>query len=129
MVNGIAIECFAITCLVKEKGTGWMKTLRIPITDLDFDQEGPLVCSATLIVSGGWCDDEIWDEESELSDHDFQVEIEIRGDLILDCHGQAVDANAVGLRAVPTGNGTPGGTYLSTFRVAPKNKGEYPAQA
>ena len=38
------------------------------------------------------------------------VEIEVRGDFILDCNGQPVDANAVGRAAAPTGNGTPGGT-------------------
>lgn len=120
----LTIECFAMTCLVKEKATGWMKTLRVPITGLDLKSQmgdpPETVRQATLKVSGGWCDDEIWDEESELSDHEFDVEIEIRGDLILDCHGQAVDANAVGLQAVPTGNGIPGGTYFSTFRVAPR---------
>jgi hypothetical protein len=50
-----------------------------------------------------------------------RVEIEVRGDYIVDCNGQAVDANPVGLRAAPSGNGTPGGTYVSTFSVAPAN--------
>ena len=45
------------------------------------------------------------------------VEIEIRGDFIVDCNGQTVDANAIGLSPAPTGNGTPGGTFFSTFRV------------
>jgi hypothetical protein len=46
-----------------------------------------------------------------------RVEIEIRGDFIIDCNGQAVDANAVGLAPAPTGNAAPGGTFLSTFLV------------
>ena len=45
------------------------------------------------------------------------VEIEVRGDFIVDCNGQPVDANAVGLLTTPTGNGTPGGTFLSSLRV------------
>jgi len=45
------------------------------------------------------------------------VEIEVRGDFIIDCNGQAVDANAVGLSPGPTGNGTPGGTFVSRFKV------------
>ena len=57
------------------------------------------------------------DGESYLNERDFVVEIEIRGDLILDCSGQPVDANSIGLQAAPTGNGTPGGTYFSTFKV------------
>jgi hypothetical protein len=44
------------------------------------------------------------------------VEIEVRGDFILDWRGQTVDANRFG-RRFPTGNGTPGGTFLSTFTV------------
>ena len=51
---------------------------------------------------------------------DTWVEIEVRGDFIVDCNGQPVDANAVGRRSAPTGNGTPGGTFLSTFRVEPR---------
>ena len=43
------------------------------------------------------------------------VEIEVRGDFIVDCNGQPVDANAVGLSPAPTGNGTPGGTFLSSL--------------
>ena len=49
------------------------------------------------------------------------VEIEVRGDFILDWRGQTVDANRFG-RRFPTGNGTPGGTFLSTFVVDPEKK-------
>ena len=55
--------------------------------------------------------------EDRIDMRKVEVEIEIRGDYIVDCNGQTVDANAVGLSPSPTGNGTPGGTFLSTFRV------------
>jgi hypothetical protein len=71
-----------------------------------------------------WVRDEIErGRESWLSERNFRIEIEIYGDYILDCHGQAIDAEPVGLRAAPTGNGSPGGTYRSNFRVERKQRG------
>jgi hypothetical protein len=130
----LTAECFAVTCLVKDQGAGWIKTLRVPVVKVGFgaardttettpkNTTETTTKTATLIVSGSWCRDEIWGYESRLNNHEFTAEIEIRGDLILDYRGQAIDANPVGLRAAPTGNGTPGGTYLSTFRVAGKTQ-------
>ena len=54
-----------------------------------------------------------------------EITIEVRGDYILDCNGQAVDANAHGFalhghdceKVKPSGNGAPGGTLVSVFRV------------
>ena len=54
---------------------------------------------------------------TDLQPEPSAVEIEVRGDFIVDCNGQTVDANAVGLSPAPTGNGTPGGTFLSSFHV------------
>ena len=47
------------------------------------------------------------------------MKIEVLGNFIVDCNGQTVDANSFGLSPAPTGNATPGGTFLSTFRVEP----------
>lgn len=113
-------DCVAMMVLVPEERTGWIEVRRVPITGLVVEDQDGLTFSVTLCVDPDWCNDEIWDRTSIFRHNEVRVEIEIRGDLILDCHGQAVDANAVGLQAVPTGNGTPGGTYLSTFRVAPR---------
>ncbi len=47
------------------------------------------------------------------------ITIKIFGDLIIDCNGQAIDANNRGLESpatYPTGNGTPGGTFRSVVR-------------
>jgi hypothetical protein len=49
------------------------------------------------------------------------VEIEVRGDLIIDCNGQTVDANPAGPVGTPSGNGAPGGTFLSSFIVAQRD--------
>jgi hypothetical protein len=74
-----------------------------------------------LVVRPRWIRDEIEQGgQSWLTDREFTVEIEIRGDLILDCHNQAIDADSIGLRAAPSGNGTPGGTYISCFHVEKK---------
>jgi hypothetical protein len=74
-----------------------------------------------VLVRPRWVKDEVQKGgESWLGERRFRIEIEVYGDFILDCHGQAVDANPVGLRAAPTGNGTPGGTYRSNFRVEPQ---------
>lgn len=44
------------------------------------------------------------------------VYVTIKCEFLLDCHGQAVDGNHIGGR-LPTGNGTPGGTFESWFTV------------
>jgi len=48
------------------------------------------------------------------------VEVEIRGDLIVDCNQQSVDASARGAAGIPSGNGSPGGSFTSSFRVEQK---------
>jgi hypothetical protein len=44
------------------------------------------------------------------------VHITIKCDFLIDCHGRAVDGNHIGGR-LPSGNGTPGGTFESWFTV------------
>lgn len=120
----LTADCFTMTVLVSEDRTGWINPLRVPVTGLILDAatEGDpenTTRGATVCVDADWCDDEICDRTSIFRHDVVDVEIEIRGDLILDCGGQAVDANVRGLNAAPTGNGSPGGTYLSLFRVSP----------
>ncbi len=62
------------------------------------------------------------DKETWSGDEDRQqlpegnVFIRLLGDFVLDCHGNPVDANHVaGL--LPSGNGSPGGTFESWFRL------------
>lgn len=113
-------ECFSLTVISPESREGWGLLQRAPIIDVDTtDAPGQpgLVTRATLIVDAAWVKDAILSEKRIFNKNDTAVEIEVRGDYIIDCNGQAVDANPVGLSPPPTGNGTPGGTFLSSFRV------------
>jgi len=109
-------DCFVFTAMSAEREGGWWDVLRVPILDVQMDG-GPLVEKATLVIDGGWVEDALRGRRSLFIKSDTWIEIEVRGDFIVDCNGQTVDANALGLSPGPTGNGTPGGTFVSTFRV------------
>lgn len=117
LARTVTAECFVMTAFFREKEGGWRDPLRVPIVGVLVRGGGDLAEEATLLVRTRWVSDAIRGGETRFDGYGARVEIEIRGDFILDCNGQAVDADAVGLRDVPSGNGTPGGTYLSTFRV------------
>lgn len=112
-------DCFTIAVLARTDEDGWVRTLRVPITgvrlDDKFDDHHSL--GATLIVDGRWAAGAL--KNYTVFANTTRVEINVRGDFLLDCNGQAVDANARGRRAVPTGNGTPGDTFISSFLVKP----------
>jgi hypothetical protein len=114
----LRLDCFAMTIMSREREGGWWQTFRVPIVRVDTGPDNPLVRRATIVVGGRWLEDAVRGTETVFHDSPTYVEIEVRGDFIVDCNGQAVDANAVGLSPGPTGNGTPGGTFISTFRVA-----------
>ena len=82
---------------------------------------------ATLVVDAGWVDDAIESRKTIFNEYAAAVEIEVRGDFIVDCNGQTIDANAIGLSPAPTGNGTPGGTFFSSFRVEARSSQHRPA--
>jgi hypothetical protein len=122
-------QAVTMTITIYDPGTGWGRTLRVPITDLIPRYAPDLPPGETrevrIAIETDWQDDEIFGGHTTLSDGDFfDVEIEIRGDLIVDCSGQQVDATTPGLASAPSGNGTPGGTYLSCFRVQAKPRRE-----
>jgi hypothetical protein len=119
-------DCFAITVMSGERGEGWWETLRVPIRRVDTsvipsEQGDPAghVRGARIVVDGAWADDALAGTVTRFQGTGAWVEIEVRGDFIVDCNGQTVDANAVGLKPYPSGNGAPGDTFLSSFRVAP----------
>jgi len=129
-------DVITISAVTTEQATGWRVARRIPVIGVDTtpakgylkhypDDLPPGTTNQMRVrVRPEWIRDEIeYGRESWLSERDFRIEIEIYGDYILDCHGQAIDANPVGLRPAPTGNGSPGGTYRSTFRVEHKHRG------
>ncbi|NHZ64616.1 hypothetical protein [Massilia genomosp. 1] len=114
-------DCFALRFLIRQREGGWLVPMRAPIVRIDFaDTDPDLATGASLVVGWGWVSDAVRGLQTEFEGTKVGVEIEIRGDHILDCNGQAVDANARGHSGAPTGNGTPGGTYLSHFTVGEK---------
>jgi hypothetical protein len=120
--NTLLPDCFAITVMSVDTEGGWWQPMRVPVVRLESTQDPAdppnHVRKATLVVDGSWLEDGCAGRHSVFLAGDTWVEIEIRGDLIVDCNGQPVDANASGLSLPPTGNGSPGGTFLSSFRVA-----------
>lgn len=117
-------DCFSITIMTGETHDYWWDVYRVPISRIEYIPAKPgdpahHVRGAKIVVDGRWVHGALRGE-SRIFSYDTQVEIEVRGDFIVDCNGQTVDANAIGLSATRTGNGTPGGTFLSAFRVAPR---------
>jgi len=116
-------DCFAITVVLPEAEGGWRHLLRVPIVDVrtlaGSNLPPHLASRAQLVVDTAWVNDALVSARTRFG-AGAEVEIEVRGDYITDCNGQQVDANARGRSPAPTGNGTPGGTFVSTFSVAPK---------
>lgn len=112
-------DCFAMTILIPGGEGGWWRNLRAPITKVEWNDDEGLCNRATLWFDAGWVNEAVLGHYRLFHNRPTRVEIEVRCDLILDCHGRAVDGNAIGRKLPPTGNGTPGGTFLSTFHVGP----------
>jgi len=113
-------DCFSMTVTIAEDEAGWGESRRVPIIDV-IKSGGPdaqHITRALLVVEAGWAEDATVKKHKIFNKDEALVEIAVFGDFIVDCNGQTVDANAVGLSPVPTGNGTPGGTFHSNFRVA-----------
>jgi hypothetical protein len=105
-----------MTIISSETDDRWWETSRVPIVRVEMPP-GDQVERATIVVGGKWLRGAVRSDSTRLQNGAFRVELEVRGDFIVDCNGQTVDANPRGLTKVPTGNGTPGGTFLSTFLV------------
>lgn len=137
-IDTLTPDAFVINGVTRERGTAWGDLRRIPVSRIDpridpeIEKAQPPECSecppktttqARLVVDWAWFNDEIppHAKASWFLDQVVVIEIEIRGDQILDCNGVAVDANAHGRAPAPTGNGTPGGTFVSAFKVAAKS--------
>lgn len=121
-VATIKRECFTMTVIAREDIGGWGRMLRVPIVDVEVEDPDNTGYSsfARILVNSSWAGDEISGGVRVFESAVARVEIAVRGDYLLDCNGQAVDANARGLSAAPTGNGTPGDTFISTFLVSQK---------
>ncbi|MES0199839.1 hypothetical protein [Mesorhizobium sp. M0011] len=115
-------DIILMRALTTDGGTGWREELRVPILNLDTsptrnDLSPGLTDRFRVEVEFDWWRDEVLQGSSKFKDDEFVIEIEIHGDLIEDCSGLCVDASSRGLQAVPSGNGTPGGTFTSSFSV------------
>lgn len=123
-------DCFAFMFMVEDEDTGWFKWLTVPVTRVlklppHTGDPSDTTRKATLCVGADWYE-EVMSTASKFKKEGATVRLEINGDFILDCHGQAIDANARGFAlrdprngsaVAPSGNGTPGGTLVSLFRI------------
>ena len=126
----VRADCFSMTVLGEEDEGGWVSTHRVPILSAETwappDTPAGFVTRATFVVDGRWLYDAVKGSKTVFDEDPTTVEIEIRGDLIVDCNGQPIDGNAIGLSAAPTGNGTPGGTFFSSFQVQARDSESRP---
>jgi hypothetical protein len=118
-------ECFVMTVTSDQAEGCWRDVYRVPIVAVDTDWLTPEagdppghVRGARIVVSGAWLRDGVLGDGSIFREGETGVEIEIRGDFIVDCLGQTVDANPRGRMPMPTGSDGPGDAYISTFTVA-----------
>jgi hypothetical protein len=122
----IRYDSMVMRVITIEQSTDWRLIRRIPIVRFDYTPHDAsnLMPGTTnqvrVFVSPDWIDDEIQGTSSWLTTNGFEVEVEFNGYGVLDCHHQPIDADAIGLEAFPTGNGSPGGIYRSAFRVHAK---------
>lgn len=127
--NTLRPDCFTMTALGADIESGWWREFRVPIVGVEpypnVEERSDLVRGAVLLIDGSWLVDAVKSKWSIFARDDTRVEIEIHGDFIIDCNGQAVDANAIGLASARSGNGTPGGTFRSTFTVE-RHEGRWP---
>ena len=120
-------DAFVMAIMGDHEDDYWRRYYRVPILAIDTDKVAPEkgdppdhVRSAKIVVWSKWLRNSFVDDDSIFGQGYTRVEIEVRGDLIVDCLGQQVDANSSGRVPHPTGNGSPGGTYLSSFTVGPR---------
>jgi hypothetical protein len=115
-------DCFAMAIMTDQTEGCWREYYRVPIVAVDTEQEADdppgHVRTARIVVSGAWLRDGVHGDGSIFLRGESYVEIEVRGDFIVDCLGQTVDSNPRGRAPFPTGSDGPGDSYLSTFTVA-----------
>lgn len=119
----VTVDCFAMSVVVADS-SGWGEPRRVPLADVRLSGPEPgdpatSTRSATLVFDAEWLADELAKNKkhSLFSRGPSLVEIEVRSCFILDLWGQAVDGSPIGAQPAPTGNGSPGGRFLSPFRV------------
>ncbi|MBV1800630.1 hypothetical protein [Siccirubricoccus sp. G192] len=138
IIDTVTPDAVAITALIQDgvsewggRGTRWGDTWRVPVIRLEPhpepDDPAGTARSFTIVVNGRWAESQIFNTDlCRFLGGPSTIEIEIRGDMILDCRGQAVDANTFGAHRPDaqlgggrgrSGNGTPGGSFLSPIHL------------
>ena len=136
LIETVRPDCFAFRITVRHTDTGWFGQRVIPVIKVMHsapDAQDPAGTTREVTL-GLHCDflDEVSGRANEFEQENpngvecLSAEIAVYGDYILDCHHQAVDANARGFALreqdskppKPGGNGTPGGSFLSVFHIA-----------
>jgi hypothetical protein len=121
-------DAFVMAVMTDLSDDFWRTYVRVPILSIETDRDAQgFAREAKLIVATSWLTDALRDDDHMFAQGQTRVEIEVRGDLIVDCLGQQVDANSRGLAGYPSGNGSPGGSYVSAFTVARRAVRERPA--
>jgi hypothetical protein len=127
-VDTLQPDAFIMTVYGLDPEGGWWMPHRVPVVRIaasELDDPAVHARVATIVVDGAWLEDAIRGRANLFRMSEAQVEIEVRGDFIVDCNDQTIDANAHGCVALPTGSDGPGDTYISTFTVGrsdPKQK-------
>jgi hypothetical protein len=124
----VRADCFAMTVLSRDERERWWTPNRVPIIGVELWPSAPetpqLVRGARIVVDGVWLYDAVRSSASVFHDHVTRVEFEVRGDYIVDCNDQTVDAGANGLLVPPAANRLTRGTFISTFSVAKSEDSE-----
>jgi len=120
-------DAFTMVVMSDQTEGCWREYYRVPILTVRCSEHEPgdpagYARRALIVVSGGWLSDGVLGRGSVFRQGETHVEIEVRGDLIEDCLGQTVDANARGRSPFPTGSDGPGDTYISAFTVARRTR-------
>ena len=131
-VRTVTPDCFAIRFIVTGEDTGWYEKRLVPVVGVEPDARDPndppdTTRGVALVVQSQW-QQEVLQRANKLRTEPATVHVEVYGDFILACDGQAIDASARGFALwepegvttppEPSGNGSPGGTFLSVFRIA-----------
>lgn len=129
LAETVTPDCFKFRFVVASEDTGWLTMRTAPISAVHKTLENVdsrYTREVFLCVAPSWLE-EIKFRSTIFKYEGAIVQIDVYGDFILDCHGQAVDANARGFALQNGnkdlgGNGFPGGTFRSIFRVEKRNE-------